>query len=277
MLAAAVFIAATFPPVPVFEDFEIGRKMALTKSRNDLTRFGRLPLDTAELLDLDKVWRSRAVAIGSWNEGIRKIDIEWVIPLDGKTMSRWLGWLSVREGLEEPELKQKWSEIGSYFGSETNFLVILSSYPKKTPFDLADDDPQPDVETRDVRFVVSADGARTPVSASLLAFHRAENRRPLENFAWWLETPIADSLGFSFSTNTSWPIIERGDYSSAWWIVSAEAKNYETLTLEVLSRRKIRRATFNPEMKPVPQTVEKTGAKIGTSGVSKTLQARRSI
>ncbi|MEZ5163187.1 MAG: hypothetical protein R2688_05440 [Fimbriimonadaceae bacterium] len=218
-----------------------------------------------------------AVAIGSWNEGIRKVDVEWVVPLDGKTMSRWLGWLSVREGLEEPELKQKWSEIGSYFGSETNFLVILSSYPKKTPFDLADAEPQPDIETRDVRFVVMADGSRAPVSASLLAFHRAQDRQPLEDFAWWLETPIADSLGFTFSSGTSWPIIERGDYACAWWLVSTDASNSDSLTLEVLSRRKIRSATFNPEMKPAPQTVEKTGAKIGTSGVSKTLQARRSI
>ncbi|MEZ5163188.1 MAG: hypothetical protein R2688_05445 [Fimbriimonadaceae bacterium] len=63
MLAAAVFITATFPSIPVFEDFEIGRKMAMTKSRNDLTRFGRLLLDAAELLDLDKIWRSRG---GDW-------------------------------------------------------------------------------------------------------------------------------------------------------------------------------------------------------------------
>lgn len=244
-LLAALALAYTFPARPVLDEVERGRVVARTVAKNDLELRSGVFAGSGRLLGIDRVLDPFEHEIGWWNEGFRKIPVEYVIELEPKLLSRWLGYLAERELWSEGELENRWNEVGRVVLGKRYFVVVLSAFPTKDKLGIGDDSHQSPEETRDVIFAIDSSMGRTEPQAAMISFQRAGGRGDLEDVPWWSMTPLGDVLTSKFQGEYAPKRFSLGDYYRAWWLVWTDSDLGEgPVTLKIASKRKIRSTTF---------------------------------
>lgn len=235
----------SFPARPLLDEFEAGQKVAGVVRRNEFTKALKVRSMTAERTGLESVLKPDLKAIGWWSEGVRKIPVEFAVELEPRLISRWLGYLNERELWMDGEADRRWEAIREKSLGSRLFVVILSSYPTRRHLGMGDEEPNPTDEITDVRFVLDGSAGRIEPQARMVYRQRADRKSVLDEVPWWQFTPYASALTFSFEPKFEAPLIDRGDYARAWWLVWSDVDlGAGPLSLKIASRRKIRSAEF---------------------------------
>lgn len=252
MLASLCAIAALgtssgafFPSSILTSEFERGRAIALRRSADDWQRRTNIGPLSGELQTITDILEQDRKAIGTWNQGLRKVDVEFVVRFSPELISRWFGFLSAREGWQKGQEVRLWQEVREQISDRPTFLVVLSTFPSQQMFGSGEEIKNPTDEMLDVVIQFESEVGITPADVDLLKTRRAKGRGELDAVRWWEFSPLAEQLRFAFDRPQEDPIIQRGDFHRAWyWVTTNEALGDGPVTLKVLSRRKIRSATF---------------------------------
>lgn len=245
MLATISLGLAMFPEAPIESEVGVGRELARKTLRQGVTKHIASLSGQAQLERPDVLFARSRVPIGSWSDGFRKVDVEWVVPIDAELCSRWMGYLDVRDGWTGDEMSVKWSAIRSELAGKRAFVVILSAFPTKPTLGLGETKRTTEDETEDVRFVFETPVGKREAGSVHLASVRTKGKGELDLVPWWQATPIGLELQPAFEPVYERPLVSRGDYRrSFWWVWTEDDFGDGALTLSVLSRRKIRSATF---------------------------------
>lgn len=223
-----------------------GQKIAAKWDRDHWRRQLELPPETSQLTDISEVFQEDRVVLGTWSEGWRKLDVEWAILLSPQLISRWLGFLSVREAWPEGELVRRWEWVRQEIGDRPVFIVILSAFPKKELLGLGDTTAPSTDELENIRIVFETHGRVTEAMSYELLTTRAESRSRIDSVPWWQLTRLDGALTFEFEKRFEEPLIPRGDFHRSWrWVVPMDELVCSRTTLKIVSRRKIRSAGFS--------------------------------
>lgn len=255
MLAVCAAIAVaqtnlTWPAEPITSAWKEGTRLATRKPRiGTATAFS----SPAPRMDLTVVYGDAKRTLGTWSNGNWKREVEWSLWLSPALMSRWHGLLSRRELWSDQESERRWAAIREELEGSVTFVVQLSAFPKLPTFGVGDYEPPQLDEIRDVRFVVQFDGGQAACEVVKLAEWRAREKPILDDFRWWLETPLSSLLTPEFEREQARRPIGLGDYARAWYVVRASIPeaSVQKITLRVLSARKERKAEYRlPAEKP---------------------------
>jgi len=244
-LIVATCSAHLFPSEPIASEVELGRKIALRHDQDDWQRkIGLIPM-TAQLAKIEEVYRDDRIVLGTWNEGVRDLDVEWVIRISPELISRWFGFLEARELWPAGELESRWHSFNQQIGKKPVYVVVLSAFPKKTTFGLGDDQKPTLDEIEDVRIVFESGEQRVETSSLEIYRQRAKTRSELDQVPWWTFTRLDRELTERFAIPFEPPIVQRGNYYRIWrWVTPNDELEAGAVTIKIASRRKIRSATF---------------------------------
>lgn len=238
-------LGSGFGDAPNQQHVELGRKLALQYDRDHWQRQLDLPPNTGQLASIVEVYREDRLVLGTWSEGFRKLDVEWAIRLSPELMSRWLGFLSEREAWGDGELERRWHSIRQTAGDRPGFMVVLSAFPRKDRLGLGDTFSPNTEELDNIRVVFEQKGRRIEALTYEVFRLRAETRSDLDQVPWWQFTKFKHDLTSMFESAVEPPIIQRGDYYRTWsYVVPASNVEDAALKLKIVSKRKIREATF---------------------------------
>jgi hypothetical protein len=238
-------LGSAFGEAPNQQQVELGRKLARQYDRDHWQRQLELPPNTGQLASIVEVYRDDRRVLGTWSEGIRKLDVEWAIRLSPELMSRWLGFMSEREAWGDGELDRRWNSVKQQIGDRPVFMVLLSAFPRKERLGLGETFAPSTDEIDNIRVVFEQKGRRIEASAYEVWRQRAETRSELDQVPWWQFTRLKDDLTSMFDKGYEPPIIQRGDYYRTWtWVTPASDVEEATLTLKIVSKRKVRETTF---------------------------------
>lgn len=247
VFCAALFVACSglsFPERPLSDEFARGAELANKKPELGAAALvGKHPRRHS----VDVVWQEDRVWIGSWTNGHSPQKVEYAVWLSPALVSRWLGFLSAREHWPAGEADSRWAELRSGLDGRITIAVQLSAFPRLPILELSEGSKANRSEVEDVRFVLdTASGPHNP-AVEEIAFWRARNRLSLDNFKWWLQSPITAPLAGEFEEQAERPL-PLGDYHRRWLLVTAPADLAPdgSFTLRILSERKERAASFNP-------------------------------
>lgn len=251
----ATYSATAFPSEPITSEVELGRKIGMRHDMDDWEyKIGRIPA-TAELAKIEEVYRDDRIVLGTWNEGIRDLDVEWAIRLSPPLMSRWCGFLEARELWPTNEINTRWNSITSGLGRKPVYVIVLSAFPKKTTFGLGDDQKPTLDEIEDVKIVFETNGRMVESSSFEIYRQRAKTRSELDQVPWWTFTRLSNDLTQKFEKPFEPPIIQRGNYYRIWrWVTPNDDLGTGPVTIKIASRRKICSATFGPPFLSNPGT-----------------------
>lgn len=245
MLVAAVCLSTFFPERPLEQEFQKGQQLALSVRRDGPSRHLRYPADSAELVSPEAVYKPFRKPIGWWSDGFRKLECEWVLPVEPKMLSVWLGYLKVRDGWQAGEEQGRWEKLSQKATGKNPYIVILSSFPSQPTLGLGEQRPNNDGETEDVTFLFESAVGRTSGQAVKFLCVKGKSRENLEAVPWWQQSPLANELTALHAAPYEAPVIQRGSYARTWWWVWTDDELGDgPVTLKVLSRRKIRTVTF---------------------------------
>lgn len=232
-------------------EYELGRAIARQVDRDHWRRQLNVGGDTSQLAQIGEVFRGDQVAIGQWSEGLRKLDVEWVIRLSPEMISRWFGYLSVREAWPVGESERRWAKMSQEMGIGPVYIVILSAFPKKEMLGFGDSIAPSTEEIENVRIVFDDDGRQVEAVSYELLSTRAKSRSDLDALPWWQFSRLDPYVTMEFEKRYEEPMIPRGDYHRSWrWVVPNGMIWSDRVTVKILSRRKIRSAHFSPVAKP---------------------------
>lgn len=254
MVAATLAIlGSAFGEGPIAEQVEIGKRAAGRFDQEHWQRQLHIA-PTGQRADISTIFGDDRKPIGRWNEGVRKLDVEWVFRLSPELMSRWLGFLSMREGWLDGEIERRWYELRQQLAGRPVFVVVLSSFPKKELFGLDDDTPSDPATLDNLVFRFEQGGRNIGATGIEILRMRAQTRSELDMVPWWQFTRLKPVLGSLFESDFEPPIVQRGDYHRSWWWVTPDVDLADgEVAVKVMDARKTRVATFF------------TGAKPGTS------------
>lgn len=242
----AVLATHIFSERPNLDAFEEGVLLAKRIRANDFARVIASDSGTAEIVGLDKVFEKDRIAIGWWNEGFRKVPVEFVTELSETALSRAVGYLSVRDLWKDSDVERAWSQVKAKGDGKRAWIVALSAFPTKTKFGLGDDlTPELD-ELVNIKFALDGSMGRVEPHARLVHERRAKSKVELDGVPWWEFSPFAQPLKFEMAKPYEVPLIERGDYYRVWWLVWTDCElGKGTTSLKIASRRKVREAIFD--------------------------------
>ena len=106
------------PMGPIPSELQIGKRIA---QRN---------------LGPDSVFLGARQITGRWFDGSKRQVIEEVIWLSPDFLSRWLGYLSIKEDWDEFEIETRWIKLKARLMNEMAFIVRVSALEKVDPFEL---------------------------------------------------------------------------------------------------------------------------------------------
>ncbi|MDI9641344.1 hypothetical protein QPK87_06695 [Kamptonema cortianum] len=242
--AFALAVALGFPEEPVEGSFLEGQALATRQHGIEPFHSLRVSSPTAERARIPSIYQRDQKVIGTWFDRTKKIETEWVLSLTPNLVSRWLGYLDIREGWTQDEAQTRWKSIRNEIAGREVFLVTLSAFPSQSPFGVFEERANSPEETVQVRFLIESAEGRQELQAFLLHSRRAKSRQELDSVAWWDYSPFAKQLSFSMAGRDEPPLIQRGDYYRTWWWVWTDEPLPESYELKVLSVRKIRTARF---------------------------------
>jgi hypothetical protein len=230
---------------PVWDQVTLGRKISQRWDRDHWRAQLELPPENSQLADVSEVFREDRKVLGTWSEGIRKLDVEWAVSVSPRLVSRWLGFLAEREAWPTGEVERRWGVIRQMLRDRQTFVVILSAFPHREMLGLGDTKPAKREEMEDFRLVFQAAGQTFESGVTEIAAMRAETRGELDRMPWWQFSPLAGLVGSPFETRFEPPVLERGEYYRRWYWVRPELElPHMDVTLRIASRRKNRLATF---------------------------------
>lgn len=242
---AVAYSLYIFPSEPDLDAFEAGQSLGRRVNRNDFAKVTASDSGSAEIIRIDQILGKDRVDLGWWNEGFRKVPVEYGIELSPRLLSKWMGYLSSRELWSIGELNSRWSSIRAKGDGKRAWLIALSAFPTKTKFGLGDDESQSTEETKSIKFVLDSSMGRTEPSARMIHERRAQSRHELDQVPWWQFTPFGRELTFEFAKPYETPIIERGEFYRTWWLLWTESDlGKGPATIKIASQRKIRTAVF---------------------------------
>ncbi len=248
----AAFIAACalsfLPDEPLAEQVALGRRIAGQPDQDQWERILKVEPQSAQLVPIDHLYLGDRVPIGMWSDGIRKLEVEWVIRLSPELMSRWLGYLQARELWPDREVAEQWEVLRALYGERELFVVILSAFPRQNLLDpSASERPRTD-ELENIEIKLYSGGQVIPAQAQEFYRQRARTRSELDRVPWWSLIPLRPVLELRFEHPFEPPLIPRGDYSRSWWLVSPSCALGSQFELKIASRRKIRVAEFGKHL-----------------------------
>lgn len=249
LLAAAAIRPILFPRNPIPEEVLAGEKIYRERKGPERTQ-----LDDR-------------VVIGRWFDGRTKRDVESAIWVSPSLLSRWLGYLNVREKWSLNEMENRYDAVARRLDGQITIIVQLSAFPKLDPL-AVDADRLPGVSgLTDVRFLAtyrkdreSATGrdhqnsirvlGRIQPRVTPLASLSAKDWRPLVEPRWYKLTPLLEPLVPEFDQAPfclyDWVM---GDYVTAYYLVeipvTTELENSEGFSLRIFSKGKERIADFS--------------------------------
>ncbi len=239
-------LSSSFGEEPIQPQVELGKKLARQYDRDHWQKQLELPPNTGQLASITEVYREDRRVLGTWSEGVRKLDVEWAIRLSPELMSRWLGFMSEREAWGDGEITYRWNSVKQLIGKRPVFLVILSAFPRKEMLGLGDSHAPSTEELDNIRVVFEQDGRRIESSTYEVWRQRAQTRSELDQVPWWQFTRLKSDLTSLFESQYEPPIIQRGDYYRTWsWVTPATDVEEAKLTLKIVSKRKIRETSFD--------------------------------
>jgi len=243
ILAVALALQAQFPSAPDPVQFEIGQQVAARKPK-----LGSATLFRAQepRVSIDRIGLDDEKSIGSWSNGLLQQTTETCTWLSPALMSRWVGFLAKREKLSPDQVSAKWATIRETLNGNITFVVRLSAFPKLPTFNIGDEEPANLADIDDVRFVVTVDGDPREVKAYPLARWRSRDRKSLNDYRWWLDTPLKATLNPEFEPTENRYQLPLGPYHAAWYLVTAPTpdSDFNHISVHVLSQRKERRAEW---------------------------------
>lgn len=234
-----------FGDEPIADQVEIGKRIAGKFDQDQWERQLNIPPTSAKRTDIVEILGDDRKAIGQWSEGVRKLDVEWVVRLSPELMSRWFGYLSLREAWPEGELERRWGSVRQELGNKPVYILVLSAFPKKELFGLGETVSPTTDEMTNVRIVFEQGGRNIETMSYEIWDQRAETRSELDSVPWWQFTRLKPELTSMFETGYEPPIVQRGDYYRNWrWVVPTTDLAEGDVILKVLSKRKVRFAKF---------------------------------
>lgn len=244
-LIAAITLSLTFPPSPILDEVEAGKAFARTVIKTDGERALGLKPGSGRHETLFNLVEPFKKPLGYWSDGGRKLEVEYGIEISPALVSRWLGYLSVRELWDDQELELRWDSIRAKVEGKRFFVVVLSAFPTQPRFGIGEDVPQSDIETKQVIFTLESSMGRTEPNAILFHHRRSKGKGDLEEVPWWTLTPFEAELTSVFQGPYEVPIIQRGDYYRTWWLIWSHTDLGDgDVTMKIASKRKIRVAEF---------------------------------
>lgn len=223
---------------------------------------------------VERCWLSDRKVVGTWSHNFHRQDVEEVIWLSPRLLSRWTGYLAAKEKWLDSEKQRRWNSLCELLGDKSIFVVRLSAYPKVSPF--GEEEQRPSFADLDqVRFQITIDGSalpRPPLKyfvgqkeyrsdpgwqvreashrAHPIATLRGRERGSLERFEWWNATPLHWVLGSGLSPSMPKGLgYTLGWYRSDWhWVetdvqaMSAAVSNFQ---FRIFSPGKERVANFS--------------------------------
>lgn len=212
--------------------------------------------------------------IGTWNRGLFREDVEEVIWLSPRLLSRWAGYMAAKEKWPENVQRERWEKLCDLVSDRCIFVVRLSAMPRVSA--LSDDEERPSFKDLDqIRFQLTIDGSglpRPPLkyfigikdyepeigwavnAASLDAYPfatlRGRDRGALAGFHWWEATPLRWVFGSEFEPSLpSGYGSPLGFYRSDWYWVEADLSSMSAAVSDfqfrIFSPSKERVASFS--------------------------------
>ncbi|MBI1757208.1 MAG: hypothetical protein HYR64_08900 [Fimbriimonas ginsengisoli] len=194
------------------------------------------------------------VAVGRWFDGRSKRDVEEIVWLSPRMVSRWLGYLRRREGWTDAELDGRWAAARVALSGKLSFVVRLASLPRLDPLLEEDGPPGAPEEMDSIRISFAPLGAKgqppsyEPLAATVLA-HR-QDREPAEalKIAWHQTAPLAPILGEEFGPPEAGEGYEFGESRSTVWLASCplptDLWTHPGFAVQVAGARRTRAAHF---------------------------------
>lgn len=234
---------SSFPAQPDETQMKVG---AATAKRKPNLSLATLTTSQDPRLGVESIYLGDRKDIGWWSNGYIKHATEYCLRLTPALMSRWVGFLQYREKLSPAQVQERWDQIQSELGNRGAVIVRLSAFPKQGMMGDGEEERANLADLNEVRFVVLVDGEQVEVGAHRLGSWEAKDRRTLEQFKWWLETPLAGVLSPEFEPGWNQRPVPLGGYHATWWLVSLPAglSERQALSVHVLSKRKERVATW---------------------------------
>lgn len=240
----------SFPVRPIQADFQFGYETAKRKS--------------ASLVSIALGDRQ---PIGSWFDGTLPRDVETVIWVSPRLVSRWLGFLARRELWDEGEAERRWESIRSGLEGKLTFIVELAALKKLSLLELTPEVPADPLEIRRLKFSLSGNNQTFPLRVESLGEWQVRDRKKLQDFKWYRHVPFAKALIPEFEAEPDPPLFPMGDFFGAWYVVDGfatpELQRCPTLTLTILSPTKERKATYPGKTKLDPPQGEAAKRPIG--------------
>lgn len=222
-------VAARFPLAPIESELRSGEQLAV--------RGG-----TA-----DAALREDRVTVGWWFDGTRHVGVEWVAWLSPRAVSRRLGFLARREGLEPGEVQRRWDAVRESLDGTLTFVVRLSAYPRVPTLDLIEAAPAyPSPILRPHVLLVAGRNAVSVRSVRLDAWV-ARDPKVFTGFDWCDAIGLGESLG-ERREPAARPYYQLGDYHAAWHVAEVSADSALALgrrfSLRIVGERRERNAPF---------------------------------
>lgn len=239
----ALLRESSFPAQPDENQMKVG---AATANRKPNLSLATLTTSQDPRLGVESIYLGDRKELGWWSNGYIKVATEYCLRLSPGLMSRWVGFLQYREKLSDAQVQEKWDEIQTELGGRGAVMVRLSAFPKQGMMGNGEEERANLADLSDVRFVVQVDGQQVEAEARQLGAWEAKDRRTLEQFKWWLETPLAGVLSPEFEAKANQRPLPLGGYHATWWLVSLPVglNERQALSVHVLSRRKERVASW---------------------------------
>lgn len=247
ILALAIALEVAFPLSPDPAQMAIGAKEA---TRHPKLGTAKIFTSPSPRINVDLIYHDDSRGIGSWANGTLQQTTETCLWLSPALMSRWLGFLQQREKLTDEAASYKWQQMRHLLDGNLTFVVRLSAFPKLPTLNIGDEEPANLADIDDVRFVIMVNRQQVEVSSHRLARWQARERKPLEDYRWWLDTPLAAVLNPEFEPDSNRNQLPLGRYHAAWYLITAPAGSEPVteISVHILSQRKERVARWkSPE------------------------------
>ncbi len=192
---------------------------------------------------------------GKWFDGSKRQIVEEVIWLSPDFLSRWLGYLSVKEDWNETEIETRWIKLKARLMNEMAFVVRVSALERADPYELGLNT-EPDsksISKLKYRFFYSPDRTRqaTEIAPSAQSEKEIRSRKPemiaaLPTFIStdWTE-PLLSAEAFKLSTELGYAMgksITR--YTVFTMPIPHDLRNSLSFQFKVFSASRTREARF---------------------------------
>lgn len=260
-----------FPDHPIPYEVEVGKSVAKRKTAT-----------------FSSLYMGDRANIGFWYDGMMSRDVEHIVWVSPRFVSRVLGYLSRREMWEEGEIERRWALLKPALEGHITFIVDLAALKKVSMADLTPEVPAHTLDIEKLKFSLEiGENTRRPLNidiadqqkereepvASLsaapisrlvhqklstravqLALWQVRDRKTLFRYRWWLDVPFGTLMTPSGESEAYDPMYPLGEYYGAWYIVQSVAAPgvyySPRFKLRIQSPNKERVAEFDAARKP---------------------------